>query len=104
MTGTRFGMLGGGKNLHGIFINLDGAIEIAIRSKRTKAVELVKWLTKKGVEKIQEEHQLVIDEKDATLALINDDLQERANLIQAIQYENVGLQAQQDVYSIQLQK
>lgn len=104
MTGTRFGMLGSGKNLHGIFINFDGAIEIAIQSKKTKAVELVKWLTKKGVEKIQEEHQLVIDEKDATLALINDDLQERANLIQAIQYENVALQTQQDVFPIQLQR
>ena len=97
-------MLGSGKNLHGIFINFDGAIEIAIRSKKTKAVELVKWLTKKGVEKIQEEHQLVIDEKDATRALINDDLQERANLIQAIQYENVALQTQQDVFPIQLQR
>lgn len=79
-------------------------IEIPVRSEKPRTAALVKWLTKKGVEKIQEEHQLVIDEKDATLALINDDLQERANLIQAIQYENVGFQAQQDVYSIQLQR
>ena len=45
------------KNSHDIFINLDSAIEIAVRSKKPKAVALVKWLTKKGIEKIQKEHQ-----------------------------------------------
>ena len=44
------------KNPHDIFINLDGSIEMAVQSKKPKAVVLVKWLTKKGVEKIQEEH------------------------------------------------
>ena len=44
--------LGRAKNPHDIFINLDGSIEIAVRSKKPKAVALVKWLTKKGVEKI----------------------------------------------------
>ena len=72
---------------------------MAIQSKKPKAVALAKWLTKKGVEKIQEEHQQAIkhrdnqiqvhqqkilrlnedhqqaiDEKDATIALFNDDL------------------------------
>ena len=42
------------KNPYDIFINLDGSIEMAVRSKKPKAVALVKWLTKKGVEKIQE--------------------------------------------------
>ena len=41
---------------HVIFINLDSAIDIAVRSKKSRAVALVKWLNKKGVEKIQEEH------------------------------------------------
>ena len=41
--------LGRTKNPHNIFINLDGSLEMAVRSK--KAVALVKWLTKKGVEK-----------------------------------------------------
>ena len=36
----------------------------------------------------------VIEEKDAALALLNDDLQERDNRIQAIQDENVALQTQ----------
>ena len=39
------------KNPHDIFINLDGSIEMAVRSKKPKAVALVKWLSNKGVEK-----------------------------------------------------
>ena len=52
--------LGRTKNPHRIFINLDGSIETAVRSKKPKAVALLKWLTKKGIEKIQEEHQQAI--------------------------------------------
>ena len=52
--------LGRAKHSHDIFINLDSAIEIAVHSKKPRAVVLVKWLTKKGVETIQEEHQQVI--------------------------------------------
>ena len=48
----------------GIFINLDGSIKMIVRSKKPKAVALVKWLTKKGVEKIQEEHQQAITDHD----------------------------------------
>ena len=39
-----------------------------------------------------------IEEKNAVISLTNDDLQDRNNQIQAIQYENVALQAQRDVY------
>ena len=49
------------KNPHDIFINLDGSIEMAVRSKKLKAVTLVKWLAKRGVKRIQEEHQLAIE-------------------------------------------
>ena len=52
------------KNPHDIFINLDGSIEMAVQSKKPKAVALVKWLTKKGVEKILEEHQQAITGRD----------------------------------------
>ena len=48
------------KNPHGIFINLDGSIEMAVRCKKPKAVALVKWLTKTVIEKIQEEYQQAI--------------------------------------------
>ena len=70
---------------------------MAVRSKKPKTVALVKWLTKKGIEKTQEEHQQDIEKKDAAIALFNDDLQNR-------KYENVALQAQKDVYQAELQK
>ena len=110
--------LGRTKNPHGIFINLDGSIEMAVWSKKPKAVPLVKWLSKKGVEKIQEEHkqtikekdatitqrdnqieahQQAIEEKDTTIALLNDDLKNR-------EHDNVAFQTQRDVYKEQLQK
>ena len=56
--------LGRTKIPHGIFINLDGSIEMAVRSKKPKSVALVKWITKKGIEKIQEEHQQAITDRD----------------------------------------
>ena len=58
---------------------------MAVRSKKPKAAAFVKWLTKKGIEKMQEEHQQVIEEKDAALELLANDLQGRDNQIQAIQ-------------------
>ena len=45
-----------------------------------------------------------IKEKDVVITLMNDDLQDRDNQIQAIKYENVVLQAQRDVYEAQLQR
>ena len=110
--------LGRTKYLYDIFINLDGSLEMTARSKKPKAVALVKWLSKKGVEKIQEEHQQgieekdnqiqalehtnekhqqSIEEKDTTIALLNDDLKNR-------EHDNVAVQAQRDVYKEQLQK
>ena len=66
--------LGRAKNPHDILINLDSAIEIAVRSKKPRTVALVKWLTKKGVEKIKEEHQQGIAGRD--------------NQIQALEFGN----------------
>ena len=57
-----------------------------------------------ALEITNEAHQQTIEDKDAALALLNDDLQNRGNQIQAIQYENVTLKAQRDVYKEQLQK
>ena len=54
--------------------------------------------------KMKEDHQQAIEEKDATLALLNDDLQNRDNQIQAYKNENVSLQEQRVVYQAQLQK
>ena len=55
---------GRAKNYHDTFINLDSAIEIAVHSKKPRAVALVKWLTKKGIQKIQEKHQQAITDRD----------------------------------------
>ena len=49
-----------------------------------------------------EAHQQAIEDKDAALALLNDDLKNPENQTQATQYENVALQAQRDVYKDQL--
>ena len=49
-------------------------------------------------------HQQTIEDKDAVLALLNDDLQNRDNQIETIEYENVALQPQRDVYKDKLQK
>ena len=73
--------LGKIKNPHDIFISLDGSVKMAVRSKKPKAVALVKWLTKKAVEKIQEEHRQAIEEKDATIA-------HRDNQIKALEFRN----------------
>ena len=59
-----YSTLGRTKNRHNIFSNLDGSIEMAVRSKKPKAVVLAKWLSKKGIEKIQEEHQQTITDHD----------------------------------------
>ena len=56
------------------------------------------------IEEIQEKLRQAIEEKDALIALLTDDLQDRDNQIQAIQHENVALQAQKDVSKDQLQK
>ena len=56
------------------------------------------------IEQIQEKHRQVIEEKDVAIALLNDDLKNRDNQMQAMKYDNVALQAQRDVYKDQLQK
>ena len=62
--------LGRAKNSHDVYINLDGSIEMTVRSKKPKAVALEKWIVKKGVERIQEEDQLaIIDHNNQIKAL-----------------------------------
>ena len=56
------------------------------------------------IEVTNEAHQQTIEDKDAVLALLNDDIQNRDNQIETIEYENVALQPQRDVYKDQLQK
>ena len=90
---------------HDIVISLTGALYIVVNSRKDKGNALKKHILKdiapRGfdvrIEEIQEKHRRAIEEKDAALALLNDDLQNR-------KYENVALEAQRDVYKDQLQK
>ena len=98
-TVPRSDMRGGGINPHDAFVNLDGALEIAVRSNKSKAVALVKWISKKGVEKIQDEnqraiteHQIQTEEKDAAIALLNDDLEDVDKQHVDLEHENRELQ------------
>ena len=56
------------------------------------------------IEGIQEKHRQAIKEKDSVIVIMTDDLQDRHNEIQAIQYENVALQAERDIYQAKLEK
>ena len=84
--------LGKRKNSHDVFVNLDGAIYIATNSKKEKAAALISWFVKKGVEKLQEEHQVQIEGKDAAIALLNDDLDDVGKQLVELEHENRELQ------------
>ena len=117
------------KNPHDIFINLDGSIEMALRSKKSKAVVLVKWLSKKGVEKIQEDYQQAITGRDNQIQVLESTNEKHQQQILRLngdnqksieekdatitffnddlknrEDDNVALQAQSDVYKEQSQK
>ena len=85
-------MRGGGKNPQDVFVNLDGAIYIATNSKKEKAAGPTSWLVKKGVEKLQEEHQIQTEEKDAAIALLNDDLEAERHKMQEVGKQPVDLE------------
>ena len=77
------------------FLSLFGVMYVIVNSQKDKGKALRKHILKdialRGfdarIEEIQERHQRVIEEKDATMILLNDDLQNR-------EYENVGLQGE----------
>ena len=89
------------QNDHDAFVSLDAALEIVVRSRKPKAVKLVKWLTRKGVEKVTQDHQKAIekkqreiDERDMQIALLDDDLTESQEHARQIEYNNTGLQGE----------
>ena len=95
-----------------IYTNEEGIYELLFFKSIAKGKRLQKALLQCDVSqirqqctnKLKEDHQQVIEEKDAAIALLSDDLQDCDNQIQAIKYENVALQAQRDVYRAELQK
>ena len=88
---------------HDIFISLTDALYVVVNSRKDKGKVLKKHILNnivprgfdERIEKIQEKHRQAIEEKDATIAMLNDDLQNR-------EYENVALQAQRDAYQSEL--
>ena len=80
------------------------AMEIENLTGRVQALEFTNEAHQQEILRLNEEHQQAIEEKDSAIALLNDDLRNCDNQVQAIQYENMALQAQRDVYKDQLQK
>ena len=82
------------QNDHDAFVDLEAALEIVVRSRKPKAVELTKWLTRKGVEKVVKDRQKAIDEKDMQIALLDDDLTESQDLVRQLEFSNTGMQGE----------
>ena len=85
--------------------------EIVFSSQQSKAEDfrrhccnvLFPHVRQQLTKKMKQDHQEAIENKGATIALLADDLRDRNNQTQAIQYENMALQAQKDVYQAESQ-
>ena len=75
-----------------------------LRCKRDEAEPFIELVVETVLPREIRKLASVIEEKDVTIALLTDDLQDRNNRVQAIQYENMELQAQNDLYHAELQK
>ena len=88
------------------YISEEGMYELVFGSQQAKAEEFRKHccnvmfphIWQQLTNKMKEDHQQAIEQKDAARPLLKDDQQNHDNQIQAIQYENVASQAQKDVY------
>ena len=69
-----------------------------LRYKKPEADQFLEWAGETVLPREVRKLTSAIEEKDSVLTLLNDDLQERGNRIQAIQHENVAMQAQRNVY------
>ena len=67
------------------------AMESEGLTNRFQALEFTNEEYQQEILRINEKHRQAIEEKDAAIALLNDDLQDW-------EYENVALQAQREVY------
>ena len=75
-----------------------------LRCDKEDAEPFMEWAVEtvlpREVRKLAEENE----KKDSAIALLNDDLGDRNTRIQALEFDNVALQAQRDVYETQLQR
>ena len=70
-------------------------MEIEDLINRVQALEFMNEEHQQEILRLNEDHQQAIEEKDAAIALLNDDLQNR-------EYEKVALQVERDVYQAQV--
>ena len=87
-----------------VLLKKPGLYCFLLRCKRDEAEPFMEWAVETVLPQEVRKLASAIEEKDAAHALLTDDLQDRDNQIQAIQYKNVALQAQKDVYQAALQK
>ena len=84
-------LLESNQNSTDIFISEDGIIYVIIYSKKSKCKELTKWLINRGIKDIIEEkdiqHSLAIEQKNSTIALLNDDLDESQREYAILEYK-----------------
>ena len=86
-----------------LYISEEGIYELLFSSQQPKAKDfrrhccnvLFPYVWQQLTNKMKENHQQAIEEKDAAVALLNDDLENH-------EYKNVALQAQRDVYQAQV--
>ena len=87
------------------FLSAFGVMYVIVNSKKGKGKALKDHILKEIVphgldartEEIQEKHRQAIEERDAAIALLNDEIRNR-------EYDNVTLQAERDGYKDELQK
>ena len=85
-----------------VLLKEQGLYCFLLRCKRDEAEPFTEWVVETVLLREVRKFSSAIEEKDAALSLLTDDLQDCNNQTQAIQYENVALQAQRDVYQVEL--
>ena len=80
-----------------------GLYSLLLRCKRNEAEPFLEWVVETFLPGEVRKLASAIEEKDAVITLMNDDLQDCDNQIQAIRYENVALKAQRYVHQAQPQ-
>ena len=76
---------------HTILLKEPGLYCFLLRCKRDQAEPFMEWAVETVLPREVRKLASAIEEKDAALALLTDDLQDHDNQVQAIQYENIAL-------------
>ena len=88
-------------NQSDVFLSVYGVMHVIVNSQKEKGKQLRKWVLeniiprgmKNKMKEIQEKHKQAIEEKEAALALHNNELTEVDSRLQKLEFDNVALQA-----------